>query len=95
MILDSSGIQTVHLYVQKRKSENMLQFKKSSDPDFLNSKIYASLNRIETEQVHQRKDLSVINSLLKTLMADIGIQKQVDEFFEKDETSPQTDSNEQ
>ncbi len=73
----------------------MLTFKKSSDPDFLTVKIYASLNRIETEQVHQRKDLSVINALLKSLLADIGIQKQVDEYFEKNETSPQTDHDEQ
>ncbi len=82
----------------------MLSFKKSSDPDLLNSNnlfISRSLNRIETEQVHQRKDLSVINALLKSLMADIGTQKQVDDYFtekedtEKEETPPQTDSDEQ
>ncbi len=39
------------------------------------------------EQVNQRKDLSVINALLKSLMADIGTQKQVDEYFEKDDES--------
>ncbi len=70
----------------------MLSFKKSSDPDFLNNKIYYSLDRIEKEQVHQRKDLSVINALLKSLLADVGIQKQVDSYFEeKEETPPQTD----
>ncbi len=69
----------------------MLSFKKSSDPDFLTSNIIRSLKRIETEQVHQRKDLSVINALLKSMMADAGVQKQVDQYFEDDETSPQTD----
>ncbi len=75
----------------------MLSFKKSSDPDFLTSNLIRALKRIETEQVHQRKDLSVINALLKSLLADIGIQKQVDDYFEEkeDETSPQTDQDEQ
>ncbi len=73
----------------------MLQFKKSNDSDFLNSKMISSLSRIEIEQVNQRKDLSVINALLKSLIADVGIQKQVDDYFEKDdETSPQTDTEE-
>ncbi len=63
---------------------------KSSEPDF--SFINQSLNRIEREQVHQRKDLSVINALLKSLLSDIGIQKQVDDYFERNnETSPQTE----
>ncbi len=67
---------------------------KSSDPDLFFNNLTNSLKRIENEQVHQRKDLSIINVLLKSLMADIGIQKQVDDYFEKDlqETSPQTDS---
>ncbi len=63
----------------------MLQLKKSNNSDFFNSKIIASLNRIEIEQVNQRKDLSVINALLKSLIADMGIQKQVDDYFEDKE----------
>ncbi len=75
----------------------MLSFKKSSDPDFLNYPIIHKLDLLLKEQVAQRKDLSVINALLKSLMADIGTQRQVDEYFEKDDeseiapTSPQTD----
>ncbi len=39
-----------------------------------------------------------IDSLLKNfekLLTDKGLQKQVDEFFENEETSPQTDPDEQ
>ncbi len=39
-----------------------------------------------------------IDSLLKNfdkLLTDKSLQKQVDEYFEEDETSPQTDSEEQ
>ncbi len=64
---------------------------KSKESDFsFTTHISNSLDRIEKEQVHQRKDLSVINALLKSLINDIGLQKQVDDYFE--ETSPQTDS---
>ncbi len=69
----------------------MLSFKKSSDPDFLNSTIGIKLDLLLKEQRNQRLDLSVINSLLKSIKADIGVQKQVDDFFDDDETSPQTD----
>ncbi len=70
----------------------MLQFKKSSDPDFLNYKhIEHLLNLLLNEQRNQRLDLSVINSLLKTSNRDRNLQKQVDQYFEDDETSPQTD----
>ncbi len=69
----------------------MLSFKKSSDPDFLNNSIVHKLDLLLKEQVEQRKDLSVINNLLHKLIVDRGLQKQVDEFFEETETSPQTD----
>ncbi len=70
----------------------MLQFKKSSDPDFLNYKhISNSLDLLLKEQRNQRLDLANINALIKQLLIDKGLQKQVDQFFEDDETSPQTD----
>lgn len=69
----------------------MFEKYKSSDPDFYLSYIQRALKRIENEQVHQRKDLSVINALLKSFMSDIGTQRQVDDYFESHETSPQTD----
>ncbi len=67
----------------------MLQFKKSSDPDFLNSTLIHKLDLLLREQVEQRKDLSIINALLKAGFADTGIQKQVDDYF--NETSHQTE----
>ncbi len=75
----------------------MLSFKKSSDPDFSNDSKYDfviihKLDLLLKEQVQQRLDLSTINSLIKTLMADSGIQKQVDDYFDERETSPQTDT---
>ncbi len=69
----------------------MLSFKKSSDPDFLNSTIRTSLNRIEKEQVEQRKDLSVLNVLIHTLINHAKLQKQVDEFFEDKKDIPDSE----
>ncbi len=72
---------------------------KSREPDFyfINQLIHKT-DLLLKEQVNQRKDLSVINALLKTLISDIGIQKQVDDYYERDDTSeytstsPQTDT---
>ncbi len=73
----------------------MLTFKKSSDPDFLKLKHSSltvhKLDLLLKEQVEQRKDLSVINAMLKTLIADFGTQKQVDDYYDSP-TSPQTES---
>ncbi len=71
----------------------MILFQKSSDPDFFNTTLINKLDLLLKEQRAQRLDLSVINALLKSFMADIGTQKQVDDYFEEnDETSPQTDN---
>lgn len=70
---------------------------KSREPDlFFIKQLTHKVDIMMKEQVEQRKDLSIINALLKSLMADIGIQKQVDDYFEKDTTndnatSPQTE----
>ncbi len=82
----------------------MLLHNKSKESDFLSINTKITIHKIDLllkEQVAQRKDLSVINALLKSLMADIGTQRQVDEYFEKDDeseyisstesTSPQTE----
>ncbi len=95
-----NGMEYKRLYLLKGKSGNMLSFKKSSKPDFYNENTKLTIHKIDLllkEQVAQRKDLSVINALLKSLIADLGVQKQVDDYFEQDEkeTSPQTDSGEQ
>ncbi len=79
---------------------------KSREPDFyFINQLTHKLDLLLKEQVNQRKDLSIINALLKSLIADIGVQKQVDNYFEHDDeseyitpqesTSPQTDSGEQ
>lgn len=70
----------------------MLQFKKSSDPDFLNYKhILVQLDLLLKEQRNQRLDLANINALIKKSLVNKGLQLQVDKYFEDDETSPQTD----
>ncbi len=47
------------------------------------------------EQKHQRCDLDVITRMLKKLLVDKNLQNTVDKYFERDETSPQTDLDEQ
>ncbi len=64
----------------------MLLHKKSREPDFLSNPTIHKLDLLLKEQVAQRKDLSVINALLKSLIADLGVQKQVDDYFERDTT---------
>ncbi len=66
----------------------MLSLKKSSDPDFFTAKILHKLDLLLGEQVNQRKDLSVLNAMLKSLIADFGIQKQVDQYYEHDTEHP-------
>ncbi len=73
----------------------MFLSQKSSEPDFFDKAILHKLDLLLKEQAQQRLDLSVINALIKHLMSDKGIQRQVDEYFERDETSPQTESDEQ
>ncbi len=71
----------------------MLQFKKSSDPDFLNYKhISHLLDLILKEQRNQRLDLSAINALIKTLATNSGIQKQVDSYFKDTEDIPEEET---
>ncbi len=68
----------------------MLYFKKSSDPDFLKSTIEIhKLDLLLKEQLEQRKDLSVITVLLKQMLHDTGLQKQVDDYFEDTEHIPE------
>ncbi len=48
-------------------------------------KFYNKLDMILAEQRHQRGDLATIKRQLHTLVKDIALQKQVDEYFTKDE----------
>ncbi len=55
-------------------------------------KLNSLTEMILAEQRHQRLDLSTIKRQLHVLITDIALQKQVTEYFDEDETSPQTDS---
>ncbi len=54
-------------------------------------KLIQQLETLLTEQRHQRIDLATISRDVKILINSANLQKQVDEYFEDDETSPQTD----
>ncbi len=63
---------------------------KSTDADF--QKLFQLLETIQKNGLYCTYR---IDSLLKNfdkLLTDKGLQKQVDEYFEDDETSPQTDT---
>ncbi len=66
---------------------------KSSDFGLIKN-VYNKLDIILAEQRHQRSDLSLIQRMIQTLLNDKKLQKQVDAYFEDDETSPQTESEE-
>ncbi len=53
------------------------------------------LAMILSELRHQRSDNIQILFLLNKLLVNKNLQKQVDQYFEDDETSPQTESEEQ
>ncbi len=57
--------------------------------------LMVKLESIQKELRHQRCDLKDISLKLQRLMIDKHLQMQVDTYFDGDETSPQTESNEQ
>ncbi len=57
--------------------------------------LFNKLDIIQSEQRHQRQDNVQILYLLNKLLVDKNLQKQVDQYFEEDETSPQTEQVEQ
>ncbi len=67
-------------------------FKSSEEGSGLVKKFFLILETIQTEQRHQRNDLAFITRKLLIIINDMKLQKQVDEYFDRDETSPQTDS---
>ncbi len=62
---------------------------KSTDADFYYKTIEHKLDLLLKEQVHQRKDLSVLNALLKSSMTNERLQRQVDDYFEDDKNIPE------
>ncbi len=68
----------------------MKNFIFKSEADF-HKIVFNKLDVILTEQRHQRQDLTTIIRLITGIKIEKDLQKQVDEYFEEDETSPQTD----
>ncbi len=68
----------------------MKNFIFKSEADF-HKIVFNKLEMVLAEQQHQRSDLSEIKRFLQAMRNDLSLQKQVDEYFEDDETSPQTD----
>ncbi len=68
----------------------MKNFIFKSEADF-HKIVFNKLDMLLAEQRHQRIDLtSIIRRLTKDEITK-NLQKQVDQYFEEDETSPQTD----
>ncbi len=54
--------------------------------------VFNKLETIQKEQRHARQDLGDILRMIQVLINDDNLQKQVDDYFERDEeTSPQTE----
>ncbi len=53
--------------------------------------LLVKLEAIQLELRHQRQDHRDMSLKLERLLIDKHLQNQVDQYFEKDETSPQTD----
>ncbi len=58
-------------------------------------KLCQQLEMIQSELRHNRSDMVNILYKLDKLSHDKKLQEQVDKYFEDDETSPQTDTEEQ
>ncbi len=72
----------------------MKNFIFKSEADF-HKIVFNKLDMLLAEQRHQRRDLGLLLRLVKTLSVDKDLQNTVDKYFDEDETSPQTDSEEQ
>ncbi len=72
----------------------MKNFIFKSEADF-HKIVFNKLDMLLAEQRHQRRDLSVLLRVQQSIYNALALQKQVDEYFDRDETSPQTDSEEQ
>ncbi len=67
---------------------------KSSEPD-LKFNIQSQLRIINGNLLYLTREVDKISRLVQTLSVDKNLQNTVDKYFENDETSPQTDSEEQ
>ncbi len=62
---------------------------KSTDADF--KKMFSIIETIQKNVLYMTYHLDSMSKEIKKLSIDDGLQKQVDQYFEEDETSPQTD----
>ncbi len=69
----------------------MKNFIFKSEADF-HKIVFNKLDMLLAEQRHQRSDLALLIRLVNKMITNGNLQKQVDEYFDNDETSPQTDS---
>ncbi len=69
----------------------MKNFIFKSEADF-HKIVFNKLDMLLAEQRHQRIDLTALLRMSSKLLVDKDLQKQVDQYFEDDETSPQTES---
>ncbi len=67
---------------------------KSSEPD-LKFNIQSQIRIINHNILYLTREVDKIVRLVKTLSVDKDLQNTVDKYFDNDETSPQTDSEEQ
>jgi len=63
---------------------------KSTDADF--KKMFSIIETIQKNVLYLTYRIDTLLKEVKSLTVDKGLQAQVDEYFEKDETSPQTDT---
>ncbi len=66
---------------------------KSTDADL--QKMFQLLETIQKNGLYCTYRIDSLLKNFEKLLTDKGLQKQVDEFFENEETSPQTDPDEQ
>ncbi len=66
-------------------------FKSSERTTDLQKMFVNKLEAIQSEQRHARADLAYIIRHINRTTVDENLQKQVDQYFEDDETSPQTE----
>ena len=64
---------------------------KSSEPD-LKFNIQSQLRIINGNILYLTRELDKLNRLIRQSTVDTNLQQQVDKYFDDDETSPQTDS---
>ncbi len=64
---------------------------KSSEPD-LKFNIQSQFRIINGNILYLTREVDKISRLVQTLVVDKNLQTTVDKYFENDETSPQTDS---